>query len=54
MKILPGTGRGTAARSAVVEGAPQKGPARIHPLRAKLRAPSTMLRMVPLPIPGRI
>jgi hypothetical protein len=43
--LLPGTGRGTATRSGVVEGAY---------CSAGLRAPSTMLRMVPLPVPGRI
>ena len=42
--ILPATGRGTARR--VVEGlVPTHSVARI--------APSTMLRMVPLPVPGR-
>ena len=42
-KILPGTGRGTATRSGVVEGA-----------QCRVRPPSTMLRMVPLPVPGKI
>ena len=45
--ILPGTGRGTATRSGVVEGD-------LHWRRAARRTPSTMLRMVPLPVPGRI
>jgi len=53
-KILPGTGRGTATRSGVVEGALRKSFSLVHPPRAKWRAPSTMLRMVPLPVPGRI
>jgi len=44
-KILPGTGRGTATRSGVVEGADSSA--------AERWAPSTMLRMVPLPVPGR-
>ena len=45
-KILPGTGRGTATRSGVVEG--HRGWAnRVG------RVPSIMLRMVPLPVPGR-
>ena len=47
VKILPGTGRGTATRSGVVEGA-------LGWTQRKWRAPSTMLRMVPLPVPGRI
>jgi hypothetical protein len=42
-QVLPGTGRGTAARSVVVEG---NG--------TDAGFPSTMLRMVPLPVPGRI
>ena len=42
--ILPGTGRGTATRSGVVEGAD---------CGARRGAPTTMLRMVPLPVPGR-
>ena len=41
VRILPGTGWGTA-RSAV-EG-----------VGTSLGTPSTMLRMVPLPVPGRI
>jgi len=45
--ILPGTGRGTATRSGVVEGVPR-------PALCQVEAPSTMLRMVPLPVPGRI
>ena len=45
--ILPGTGRETATRSGVVEGD-------FHWRRAAWRTPSTMLRMVPLPVPGRI
>ena len=49
-KILPGTGRGTARR--VVEGALVR--ARAYRRRASPPAPSTMLRMVPLPVPGRI
>ncbi|WP_288458603.1 hypothetical protein [uncultured Sphingomonas sp.] len=44
--VLPGTGRGTAARSAVVEGERHEA----HRLRP---APSTSLRLVPLPVPGR-
>jgi hypothetical protein len=47
MKILPGTGRATATRSSVVEGA--RGTR-----YGKPRAPSTTLRVVPLPVPGRI
>jgi len=46
-QILPGTGRGTAARSDVVEGAR-------HTRCTQPGSPSTMLRMVPLPVPGRI
>ena len=45
--ILPGTGRGTARRSRVVEG----GRHEVHRL---LPAPSTVLRTVPLSVPGRI
>ncbi|AJP70727.1 hypothetical protein TS85_01140 [Sphingomonas hengshuiensis] len=45
--ILPGTGRGTKARSGLVEGARHRRIGLGH-------APSTMLRMVPLPVPGRI
>jgi len=46
--ILPGTGGGgTATRSGGVEGA--------RPHTTRLRgAPSTTLRVVPLPVPGRI
>jgi len=47
MKILPGAGRGTATRSGVVEGAR-------HARCNQPNSPSTMLRMVPLPVPGRI
>jgi len=43
--ILRGTGRGTA--QSVVEGA-------LHTRSARPHSPSTMLRMVPLPVPGRI
>jgi len=52
IKILPGTGRGTTR--SVVEGA-------LRPLRTIISkhgvshgAPSTSLRLVPLPVPGRI
>ena len=45
-KILPGTGRGTATRSGVVEGAQPRA-------MSMWRAPSTSLRLVPLPVPGR-
>jgi hypothetical protein len=44
-QILPGTGRWQ--REALTEGA------LLRALRL-LHAPSTMLRMVPLPVPGRI
>ena len=44
--ILPQGGRGTTRR--VVEGYVQSGAA------LNLTYPSTMLRMVPLPVPGRI
>ena len=82
LTILPGTRRGTAARSGVVEGLAQRRNVRDHglhvaqyiagrhaegmvtlghqPLVACLipggvaAAGSTMLRMVPLPVPGRI
>jgi hypothetical protein len=47
VKILPGTGRGTAARSGVVEGV-------LHQSLVQRMAPSTNLRLVPLPVPGRI
>jgi hypothetical protein len=40
-QLLPGTGRGTAARSVVVEGA-----------CTEAGDPTTMLRMVPLPVAG--
>src|SRR4051812_47389583 len=50
--ILPGTGRGTATRSGVVEGARARRTRRMT-VRNRVRAPSTMLRMVPLPVPGR-
>jgi len=43
--ILPETGRGTAPRSGVVEGA-------CHQRIASPQCPSTMLRMVPLPASG--
>jgi len=50
-KILPGTGRGTATRSGVVEGASRLVHRSIGgPLGL---APSTTLRVVPLPVPGR-
>ena len=45
LNILPHRGRGTA-RSAV-EGS-------LHEGLRKWPAPSTILRMVPLPVPGRI
>ena len=45
MKILPGTGRGTSRR--LVEGA-------LHERLAQPLSPSTTLRVVPLPILGRI
>jgi hypothetical protein len=45
--ILSGAGRGSATRSGVVEGA-------LHQRIGMRRAPSTMFRMVPLPVPGRI
>ncbi len=44
--ILPGTGRWQ--RAALTEGT------RTSHRRAMRRVPSTMLRMVPLPVPGRI
>ena len=44
--ILPQRGRGTTRR--VVEGYVQSGAA------LDTACPSTMLRMVPLPVPGRI
>ena len=44
-QILPGTGRWQ--REALTEGA-------LHQRRPLPPAPSTMLRMVPLPVPGRI
>ncbi len=47
LKILPGTGRGTVRRT--VEGG-----VGIHSAWCMGKAPSTMLRMVPLPVPGRI
>jgi hypothetical protein len=47
MKILPGTGRGTATRSGLVEGA-------LHLTQRMPRTPSTSLRRVPLPVLGRI
>jgi len=43
--ILPGTGRGTAPRSGVVEG-------RCHERLTQPLCPSTILRMVPLPASG--
>jgi len=43
-KFLPRMGRGTSRR--LVEGA-------LHQALRLPRAPSTMLRMVPLPVPGR-
>ena len=43
--ILPGTGRGTARRSRVVGGQPRAA--------VLLGCPSTSLRPVPLPVPGR-
>ncbi len=47
LTILPGPGRGTAGTA--VEGARLL----TQPI-AGTRAPSTMLRMVPLPVSGRI
>jgi hypothetical protein len=46
LKILPGTGRGTAAAGGGGGGSP--------PRNRSWHAPSTILRMVPLPVPGRI
>lgn len=48
--ILPGTGRGTSRR--LVEGAILM--ARCFEGSARRTAPSTVLRTVPLPMPGRI
>ena len=49
-QILPGTGRGTTRR--VVEGhSPLASVLTVTPTRP---CPSTMLRMVPLPLQGRI
>jgi hypothetical protein len=45
--VLPGTGRGTGRR--LVEGG-----GLFHDAGRMRTAPSTMLRMVPLPVPGRI
>jgi hypothetical protein len=45
-KILPGTGRGTSRRSRMVEGSRGASHSRADP--------STVLRTVPLPVPGRI
>ena len=45
-EILPGTGRGTVREANGGGGSPRA--IRLLP------APSTMLRMVPLPVPGRI
>jgi phosphopantothenoylcysteine decarboxylase/phosphopantothenate--cysteine ligase len=45
-KLLPGTGRGTATRSGVVEGAPRE-------MLRKRRASSTSASHGPLPVPGR-
>ena len=49
LQILPGTGRGTATRSGVVEGAQGTG-------FPSSWAPSTksLCDLVPLPVPGRI
>ena len=44
--ILPGTGRGGATRSGVVEGA-------LCERSVQPNSPSTSLRLVPLPVPGR-
>ena len=46
--ILPCKGRGTTRR--VVEGHPRL----LRAVRKNAMCPSTMLRMVPLPVPGRI
>ena len=43
--LLPGTGRGTARRRRVVEGP--------NGFRGQGTGPSTSLRLVPLPVPGR-
>ena len=48
--ILPGTERGTATRGGVVEGF--RLPSSIALVEAW--APSTVLRIVPLPVPGGI
>ncbi len=45
-QILPGTGRGTARRAG-------EGARPFNQAFARRRARSTMLRMVPLPVPGR-
>ena len=64
--ILPGTGRGTARRAVEGPGPTHKPPISIShagqvcqpglPIGGDrvARGPSTMLRMVPLPVPGRI
>jgi hypothetical protein len=50
--ILPETGRGTATRSG---GGGNPDVVQVHNGRSSSMtwAPSTMLRMVPLPVPGR-
>ncbi len=47
MKVLPSMGRGTSRR--LVEGARH-----LRSRFAQPQAPSTTLRAVPLPVPGRI
>jgi hypothetical protein len=51
-KVLPGTGRGTMR--SMVEGAPFPTRSPIGPTVCLWRAPSTALRAVPLPVPGRM
>ena len=51
-KVLPGTGRGTAAAGAGVEGhVPRRKTFEVPITRP---CPSTTLRVVPLPLRGRI
>jgi hypothetical protein len=50
--ILPGTGRGTATRSGGVEGHSRL--LRTSGVALCRACPSTILRMVPLPVSGRI
>jgi hypothetical protein len=53
-QFFPGTGRGTTCR--VVEGHPRMTRGSIGAIRRHAigTCPSTMLRMVPLPVPERI